>query len=368
MNDDFDGSDIGDFFAEVDRLQAGQAVTLQAPPGERPAAVPSHHNSPAPGTAALDGLQRRPHGTPQTAALQSEDIPATTPRSREEIRRLFSKRAPAPQHVSLAQNKAGQLVHPSSRFHPQLAAQPGSGAVANLHASGASYGPLHSTSVQPAVEATNSYQAAAGVAQRSTDNDQMHPAIAANHASQYVSAAGHRSTHRGSLQLPTMAKRPHQTVHVAEPLSGQASCQPSSTTGNPQTADFSRFAHQRPSQPAAMHNNAPHSIPNAAPSNPNMRPSGQSLTSGNSINSTIRSGSSAVSHASTGSAAAQRNSISSQPSGPCMRAEIMMGPSATLEINVRHHDNIAAAIKRQALLFLEYNPRSASIAHGHAIP
>ena len=29
-----------------------------------------------------------------------------------------------------------------------------------------------------------------------------------------------------------------------------------------------------------------------------------------------------------------------------MRAEILMGPAATIEVNVRYHDNIASALKK----------------------
>ena len=213
--------------------------------------------------------------TPHAAALSVLSGQNSTPRSREEIRRLFTKKS-TPQssanQSSLAPARRDQ--HVTSRLHHQTGALPESGCV-------------------------------------------ILPCIQAEHQPQAV-------THH----VPTTVSR-EATAHFPSDPDFQ----------DPRT--FRQFAY-------------PGSSLSAPSTNPTHRSSGHSSHHHQSTG-----------HQQRNSAPAQRNSDASKGSqantnthvsgsgppeapgvGPFMRAEIQMGPAATIEVNMRFHANIAAAFQK----------------------
>lgn len=112
MNDDFASSDLGAFFAEVDRLQASKAPQKLSAVASEPAAQYLSR-------AAVAVTPQDQSGTP--TLLRVDSAPHITPRSSKEIRGIFSKRLThEPQASPKQQNAAsGQHVYPTSRFQVQ---------------------------------------------------------------------------------------------------------------------------------------------------------------------------------------------------------------------------------------------------------
>ena len=206
--------------------------------------------------------------TPQAAALQSGLVQTTTPRSREEIRKLFTRRSSSLQPAASLQQPSTNLhgsSHPASRLQ---------------HHSGP-------TSLEPEVpEAASHFQ----------------PVVAPQPAT----------------QLP----------HSRQAVSGHHEVTTAPALGNPAPGAFGQYAY-----PGSSHQT--------------QRASGQSFHQPQR-NSAPPQRTSGSSHGNLADASAVARPSMSSGSGPTMRAEVLMGPAATIEVNVRFHANIAAALKRYA--------------------
>ena len=211
--------------------------------------------------------------TPQAAALQSSLVQTTTPRSREEIRKLFTRRSSSLQSAASLQQPSTNLhgsSHPASRLQ---------------HHSGP-------TRLEPVLPATASH---------------FQPALAPQPANQLA-----HSHH---------AVSGHHEVTVAPALGNQA------------PGTFGQYAY-----PGSSHHTQ-------RASGQSFHQSQQTVPQRNSVPPQRASGSS---HGNPADASTVARPSMSSGSGPTMRAEVLMGPAATVEVNVRFHANIAAALKRYA--------------------
>ncbi len=236
--------------------EAGQLTTVQ------PQALQSAAAQPVSAVLAQNSAL-----TPQTSTLQAGLGSTTTPRSRQEIRRLFTRKSAPLQPASCFNNQP----HPQSRLQHH-----GSTAVPEL--------------ALPALAV-----------------HQQQPSAPIQHS-------GRLDHNQHSL--------PGQNQTISGP--GQ-SCQA--------PASFGQYAYPGNSLPAV--------------SNHQQRASDQSNQcceqTGPQRNSAAPQRASGASNGIPSQAnAVPRASVSS---GPSMRAEILMGPAATIEVNVRFHANISAALK-----------------------
>lgn len=217
--------------------------------------------------------------TPFTNPLQTVKGQASTPRSREEIRRLFTKKPTALQSASFQSNSSTHVQQPPSRLQRQKSAAP-----AQCHTIPSS-GPLPG----PPIHADG--QHAGAIHQHSDPGHVQHQALIGPDA---------------DFQAPPSFRQfACPSSSLSAPTSGQRS------------SDHSR--HEQHCT-AAQRNSAPASGASSA-----------TCAEGPALPSTTASGAGP-----------------SIPSGggPMMRAEILMGPAATIEVNVRFHANIAAALKK----------------------
>jgi len=235
---------------------------IQAPPVHRAVVDPK-----------TSTLAARSALTPQAAALQSGLVQTTTPRSREEIRKLFTRRSSSLQPAASLQQSSTNLhgySHPASRLQ---------------HHSGP-------TTLEPVLPET----------------------------------APHFQ--------PVLAPQPaNQLAHSHHAVSGHHEVTTASALGNQAPATFGQYAY-----PGSSHQTQ-------RASGQSIQHSQQTVPQRNSAPPQRTSGSSYGNHADASAVA--RPSMSSGP-GPTMRAEVLMGPAATIEVNVRFHANIAAALKRYA--------------------
>ena len=236
-----------------------------------------HTQAPSVPRAVVDpkttALAARSALTPQAAALQSGLVQTTTPRSREEIRKLFTRR-------SLSLQPAASLQQPSTNLH-------GSSHPASRlqHHSGP-------TRLEPVLPETASHF------------------------------------------QPVLAPQPaNQLAHSHHTVSGHHEVTTAPALGNQAPGTFGQYAY-----PGSSHQTQ-------RASGQSFHQSQQTVPQRNSAPPQRTSGSS---HGNLADASAvARPSMSSGP-GPTMRAEVLMGPAATIEVNVRFHANIAAALKRYA--------------------
>ena len=226
-------------------------------------------------TASSDRLALTPHTNP----LPNMTGQSSTPRSRQEIRRLFTKR-PALRQPANSESALAYLTsvqQPSSRLQNHISSVP-----AACHPNA---GPVH----EPHVQTEN--QHAAETHQHSIPDSVQNQALIGPDA---------------DFQAPPMFRQfACPSSSLSAPTSGQRSSGHSSQQQQCTAA-------QRNSVPAQRTSAA--SITTFTEGNPASRPS---TTSG------VGPG-----------------------GGPMMRAEILMGPAATIEVNVRFHANIAAALKK----------------------
>ncbi len=211
--------------------------------------------------------------TPQAAALQSGLVQTTTPRSREEIRKLFTRRSSSLQPAASLQQTSTNLhgsSHPASRLQ---------------HHSGP-------TRPEPALpEAASHFQ-------------------------------------------PVLAPQPaNQLPHSHHAVSGHHEVTMAPALGNQAPGTFGQYAY-----PGSSHQTQ-------RASGQSFHQSQQTVPQRNSAPPQRTSGSS---HGNLADASAVARPSMSSGSAPTMRAEILMGPAATIEVNVRFHANIAAALKRYA--------------------
>jgi len=236
-----------------------------------------HTQAPSVPKAVVDpkttALAARSAVTPQAAALQSGLVQSTTPRSREEIRKLFTRRSSSLQPAASLQQPSTNLhgsSHPASRLQ---------------HHSG----PARLEPVLP--ETASHFQ-------------------------------------------PVLAPQPaNQLPHSHHAVSGHHEVTMAPALGNQAPGTFGQYAY-----PGSSHQN--------------QRASGQSFHQSQQIvpqrNSAPPQRTSGSSHSNLADASAVARPSMSSGSGPTMRAEVLMGPGATIEVNVRFHANIAAALKRYA--------------------
>lgn len=244
-----------------------------------------------PQTAAAQPAQIAPATssawTPQAAAFQACAAQTTTPRSREEIRRLFTRRSTPLQSTESQQPSTSNLPHTS---HPPSRLQ---------HYSGPA-GP-----------------------------ELVVPTTAPYHQQTSAPQADDSFTHS----------------HQAAPWQHQGQLAPAQ--GNHAPGSFGQFAY-------------------STDSHSNQRASGQSThpsqQTGPQRNSVPSQGTSGGNSRCTDAKAAARTSVSSGP-GPSMRAEVLMGPAATIEVNVRFHASIATALKGYVCPFANLCMTSCEYTH-----
>ncbi|KAL0034775.1 hypothetical protein WJX77_006947 [Trebouxia sp. C0004] len=279
--DDFDASDLSALFAEVDEIEARgrapqnrytePAQTLGNQARQYTQAPPVHRAVVDPKTSALVAKSAL---NSQAAALQSGLVQTTTPRSREEIRKLFTRRSSSLQPAASLQEPSTNLhgsSHPASRLQ---------------HHSGP-------TRLEPVLPETAPHFQPVLAPQ--TVNQLAH--------SHHHAVCGH---HEATQQLTASA------------------------LGNQAPATFGQYAY-----PGSSHQNQ-------RASGQSFHQSQQPVPQRNSVPPQRTLGPSHGNHADASAVA--RPSMSSGP-GPTMRAEVLMGPDATIEVNVRFHANIAAALK-----------------------
>lgn len=242
-----------------------------------------------PTRAAIPELQR-PHFTgqgdrlaltPNTNTLHNAAGQTSTPRSREEIRRLFTKRPALLQSANPQSTLAQPLSvqKPPSRLQHQTSSGPGQ------------YQPNACSRPLPG----------------------PHTHTQGQHA-----AAMHQHLLHGPVQDQALIGP--DAEFQAPPSFRRYACSSSSL-----------------SAPTNGHRGSGHSIHEQQSIAPQRNSVPVQHTSGASI-STCMEGQ-PISRPSTTSGAAPGV-------GPMMRAEILMGPAATIEVNVRYHDNIASALKK----------------------
>ena len=219
-----------------------------------------------------------PANTPLALPLHSMAGQSSTPRSREEIRRLFTKRSshPADTHSTLTNPNRDQ--QPSSRLQHQTGTLPASDP-----------GPHH--------EHTG-HNPAGAVQQHSMPAQIQHQALYAPDS---------------DFQAPPSFR---QFACSGDSLSGPGNQQP------PRSSCHS-IDQRQSTAPTAQQHNSVSSRQNAAASN-SQYPEAVLRASASSGDGPAGAGG----------------------AGPFMRAEIHMGPAATIEVNVRFHANIAAALKK----------------------
>ena len=210
--------------------------------------------------------------TPQNSMLSTGPLHNTTPRSREEIRKLFTRRS-----MPLPAATSSSNLHNAAQLPSRLQ--------------------NHSNTALP-----EAAQPGAGLCQQ-----QPLPAEPSNSVTS--------SLHLVPAQTSSC---PAQGFH-APPVFGQ-------------------YAYPGNTLPAGSSLQQKHSSAQSE-----QRPQRASGSSQNASGTAARSQKEA--------SAAPRTSVSS---GPAMRAEILMGAAATIEVNVRYHANIAAALKG-------YVPRATSV-------
>ena len=240
-----------------------------------------------PARAAVPGLQCPPitaQGdrialTPNTVLLHDVAGQTSTPRSREEIRRLFTKR-PASLHSANPRSTLAQplsVQQPPSRLQHQTSSGP------------TQYQPSSSSHPLPGSQMHTQGQHAAATCQHPMPGPVQKLALIGPDADFQAPPSFQQHACSGSsLSAPTNGHR----------SSGNSSHEQQSTVP------------QRSSMPAKHTSSASTSTEGM----PISRPS-----------------------TTTGAAPGV---------GPMMRAEILMGPAATIEVNVRYHDNIASALKK----------------------
>lgn len=236
-----------------------------------------HTQAPSVPRAVVDpkttALAARPALTPQAAALQSGLVQTATPRSREEIRKLFTRRSSSLQSAASLQQPSTNLhgsSHPASRLQ---------------HHSGP-------TRLEPVLPETDLHF------------------------------------------QPVLAPQPaNQLAHSHHVVSGHHEDTTAPALGNQAPGTFGHYAY-----------------PGSSSSHQTQRASGQSFHQSQQIvpqrNSAPSQRTSGSSHGNLADASAVARPSMSSGSGPTMRAEVLMGPAATIEVNVRFHANIAAALKR----------------------
>lgn len=245
-----------------------------------------------PSRAAIQGLQRpsvtaqsdRLALTPFTLPLQNVKGQASTPRSREEIRRLFTKKPTPLQSASFQSTVSTHVQQPASRLQQQNSSVP------------AQCLPIASSGPLPGPPIHTEGQHAGAIQQHANPSRVQNQALIDSDA---------------DFQAP--------------PCFRQFACPNSSLsapTSSHRSSDDSRHeqhcaAPQRNSAPAQRMSGASAATCAEGPALP--KPSTTSSGAGPSIPS---------------------------GGGPMMRAEILMGPAATIEVNVRFHANIAAALKK----------------------
>ncbi|KAL0028605.1 hypothetical protein WJX79_005056 [Trebouxia sp. C0005] len=279
--DDFDASHLNALFAEVDELQArGRAPPNQytASPAESAQTLGNqgrqHTQAPSVFRAVVDpktiALAARSALTPQAAALQSGLVQTTTPRSREEIRKLFTRRSSSLQPAASLQQPSTNLhgsSHPASRLQ---------------HHSGP-------TRLEPVLPEIASHFQPVLVPQPANQLAHSHHAVSGHHDIAMASALGDQAP--GAFGQYAYPGSSHQTQRA----SGQSFHQSQQTVPQRNSAPPQRTS-------ASLHGDLADASAVARPS----------MISG---------------------------------SGPTLRAEVLMGPAATVEVNVRFHANIAAALK-----------------------
>lgn len=290
--DDFDGShlsDIGAFFAEVDRLEA--KVPLQP---VRPSYRPTHPPAP-PALSSPANMREDQSKTPQLS--RTAEVPAVTPRSSKEIRQIFAKRPAVGQTAAAIQQPAAQNQQalPVSRFHAQASVQPGDKAV---HVSRSYQQPV----MQTATAAATGYQQQAPLQPQALPGTHQQPSasfdqFACHHPAEQFQQA------RGSTQYSDPGC--HQS----------AAMYPQTGAALPQHANQPTSLMQRNSAPSSC----------------------------GSANISDRQ------HSGQQAGPSARNSTASAAPAMSARAEIFVGDGASLEVNVRSHSNIAAVLKRQEL-------------------
>lgn len=288
MNDDFDGSDLGALFAEVDRLEAQQTAPAHSVRQEK---VSQQHTTYAPGYASPAVTASYDSNTPQLLKPTEMPVgpPAPTPRSSKEIRSMFSKKRPTPEQEAAAHQPPaaqGQQVFPQSRFQPQAAAQPGPHVLTSM--------PVHTQSSMYDTSVSASYQQGPPVQPSQPPHARQQPPTMFN---------------AFAYQHPVPVAPSQQTSGMA----------PSAIPGHSQSA-------------AMQHRsvNAPQPLSH----------------SGHMRNSGTSSGNASARHASQHSGPPARHSTASVTAGPAWRAELHVGEAATIEVNVRPHDNVAAVLRR----------------------
>lgn len=235
--------------------------------------------------AAVPELQR-PRNSAQGDRLTLTPIPlhsvaeqTSTPRSREQIRQLFTKR-PAmlrSENPQLTMAQPASVQKPPSRLQHQLSSGP-----AQHHPS---------------------------VSSRPLPGPHVH--TVGQHA-----AAMHQHPLPGPVQNQTLAGP--DAEFQAPPSFRQYACSGSSL-----------------SAPTNGHRNSSHSSHEQQCTAPQRNSVPAQYTSGAVTSTEVRP----ISRPS-------RTSGAAPGVGPMMRAEVLMGPAATIEVNVRHHDNVATALNK----------------------
>ena len=134
-----------------------------------------------------------------------------------------------------------------------------------------------------------------------------------------------------------MPSRLQQTSSLQGGQHAQQAASSSCLSGGQAQQSFQQYACKGSAQPASSmqrsHNSSGHS----------QQHSGSARVHKQTSSSQHKSPAPNSTH--TGPSAAPRASVTS---APCvsMRAEVLMGPAATIEVNVRFHDNIAIALKK----------------------
>ena len=209
--------------------------------------------------------------TPLASVLQADLGQTIPPRSREDIRKLFTRRSTPLQPASSQQVSANfhqdPPCYPLSRLQQHRSTAP--------HQSGLPATAVHQQTCAPAQHNSSLHQ-------------NQHASAVQHQAPNAPAGGGTVPAGFGQYAYPG-SKLPTISNHQGQTSSGQS--------------------HQQSQQTSLQH----------------------------------KSG--AVNSVQAGASAVPRASVNSGP-GPSMRAEILMGPAATIEVNVRFHANIAAALKR----------------------
>lgn len=259
---------------------AGSAPTCQPIPG-------ALQEPQGPSIIAPSGrLALTPHTNPQQKGVQiSAKGQTSTPRSREEIRRLFTKRPALPHSATLqptlAHSSHAYVQQPTSRLQHQVSSVP------------AQCQPIPISGPLPGSRIRTDAQHAGATHPHSNPGHVQHQAL----------------TGPADFQAPPSFRQfACPSSSLSAPASGQRSSGHSS---------HEHHALQRNSLPVQRASSA--STGTCTEGKPPSGPTATSSGTGPSLHS---------------------------GGGPMLRAEILMGPAATIEVNVRFHANIAAALKK----------------------